>query len=77
MVNFIIQPALVLDCPLYLYDCLSSLIYYLYVPVVESMPRPVSVPRGGISFSTSFRLIRSQTLKQQLLKYINMYSPVG
>ena len=37
------------------------------------MPRPISVPKGSIS-APSFRLIGSQTLRQELLKYANTYN---
>lgn len=50
-------------------DCLSNLCDYLvirsyswYSPDVGRVPRPVSVPKGGNSLSTYFRLIGSQAL---------------
>lgn len=48
----LIQPWLALGCLQYLCGCLYCLIYFWYAPVVEDMPRSISVPRGGISFST-------------------------
>ena len=59
-------------------ECLLiSLILFLIALVVEGMPRPVSVSRGGVSSAPSFRLTESQTLRQQLLKYANTCNLVG
>ena len=63
---------------------LSSLIYmhlkqpmiFLLAPSKRCVPRPVSVPKGRVS-APGFRLTGSQTLRQQLLKECNVYSPVG
>lgn len=56
---------------------LISLILFLIALVVEGMPRPVGVSRGGISSAPNFRLTGSQTLRQQLLKYANICNLVG
>lgn len=45
---------------------------FLRAQVVEGLPRP----EGGIS-APGFRLTGSHTLREQLLKSANMYSPVG
>lgn len=46
-------------------------------PVVERVPRPVSVPGGGASFSTYFHADWKLDFRRQLLKYANIYSSVG
>jgi len=40
------------------------------------VPRPVSVQREGSQSAPVFRLTGNQTLRQQLLKYANIYCPV-
>lgn len=60
MFNF----ALAFNCFLNVFQCPSSLIYFLIASVVEDVP------------ASSFRLIESQILRQQLLLCC-MYSPVG
>ena len=44
--------SIALGCLLNLYDCLNYLIYTWHTSIVEGVPRPVSDPREGISFST-------------------------
>jgi len=42
----------------------------------QGVPRPVSVQREGSQSAPVFRLTGNQTLRQQLLKYANIYCPV-
>lgn len=50
--NLSFNPALALDCPSNLCGCPSSLFHISWLPWVEGIPRPVSVPKGKISVST-------------------------
>lgn len=67
--------ALALDSFLNLCDC-PSILFYLIAPSVEGMPIPLIVPKVGSLSSPRFRLIASQTPRQQHLQIANIYSPV-
>lgn len=43
-------------------------------PVIQAIPRPVSVPKERISVSTQIRLMRSPKFRQLLLRYVNVYT---
>ena len=55
-------------------DCPGSLFDSQWLPVVKGVTRPV---QGGSESEPRFRLIGSQTLRQQLLKYANVCSLEG
>ena len=75
--SFSFNPDLALCCLLNLFGCIYCRIYSWFAPAVQHVPRPVSVPKKGIQWSPSFRLIGCQTLRQKLLKFANIYSPEG
>ena len=57
----------------------SKWLYLFIVPLVfsYSCAKTCQSQRGGSQTASRFKLIGSQTLGQQLLKYANVYHPVG
>lgn len=57
----------------------SKWLYLFLVPLVfsYSCAKTCQSQRGGSQTASRFKLIGSQTLRQQLLKYANVYDPVG
>lgn len=49
-------------------DCPNHLLCSLWLPVIESVLRPVSIPKLRVSVSSRYKLIGSQRLWQQLFK---------
>ena len=56
----------------------SKWLYLFLVPLVfsYSCAKTCQSQRGGSQTASRFKLIGSQTLRQQLLKYANVYDPV-
>lgn len=56
-------------CPLNPCDCPSCLLSSQHCPVVEGVPRPISIPERGSQSEPRCRLAGSWTHKQQLSQY--------
>lgn len=73
--NYLFITALTIGFLWNLCDCPSKLFYFQWLPNVEVVIRPNSVPERKF-LASRFWLIWSQILKQKFLKYANIYSPV-
>lgn len=61
---------------IYLSSVPGALINSWYVPAIEGVLKPVTIPGGKSHLTSSFRLIRCHTFRQHLLKYADIDSCV-